>query len=385
MDQRIQFGVLRAVVYVSSSLREKIKQVLKILVVTLIAYTSPLAAGSPLGLPPITIPQNNAQSPKKIALGRLLFHDVRFSANGTVSCASCHQQAKAFTDGLPVAQGINRISGPRNTPTVVNAAFYTSFFLDGRRNSLETQALDPLVNDIEHGLENHQEIIKIIRGDKTYGELFKDVFCIDRNKITIDHVVKSIASYERTLLAGDSPFDRFFFAGDKGALSKSAARGLNIFRRKGNCANCHEITWNQALFTDNRFYNLGIGFTRVNEKLANFVKSLKSIPADYLGTTKTFFDENHRSELGRFMVTGVIRDIGKFRTPTLRNIERTAPYMHDGSIKNLNEVVEYYNRGGDKNRFLDPAIFPLHLTDQEKIDLVEFLKALTSPEYTQSP
>ena len=154
-------------------------------------------------------------------------------------------------------------------------------------------------------------------------------------------------------------------------LSESAARGSRIFRRKGNCANCHEISLNNALFTDNRFYNIGVGFKRLAPVLEASDEQGKN--PDDLALT----DVQH-SELGRFNVTKTLADLGKFKTPTLRNIALTAPYMHDGSMKTLEEVIEHYDKGGDKNRFIDAKIFPLHLTQQEKADLVAFMKALTS-------
>ena len=178
------------------------------------------------------------------------------------------------------------------------------------------------------------------------------------------------------MISGDSAFDRYFFAGDRKALSDSAARGLRIFRRKGNCANCHEISWNNALFTDNRFYNIGVGFQRIAAQLDAYLASLKDKNARPYN-----LNNQQLSELGRFSVTRVATDIGKFRTPTLRNIALTAPYMHDGSQKTLEDVVNYYDKGGDKNPYLDPAIFPLGLMRQEKSDLVEFLKSLTSLAY----
>lgn len=333
-----------------------------------------------LGLPPLPVPMDNPQSAEKIALGRRLLNDRRFSGDGTISCASCHLPDKAFTDGLPVARGIAGQTGTRNAPTVVNAAFYTSLFLDGRAPSLEKQALGPFVNPIEHSLKNHQQIVDIVSQDAGYRKQFRNVFGIPGKAITIDHVVKAIASFERTLIAGDSPFDRYYFGRDRSALSDSAARGLRIFRRKGNCSNCHEISWNNALFTDNQFYNIGTGFQRLQPVLDEFLQAVRDgrDPGEFELTAW------QRSELGRFNVTRVIADIGKFRTPTLRNIARTGPYMHDGSIETLEEVVEYYDQGGEKNRFLDAAIFPLHLTDQEKQDLVAFLRSLTSPQYQTS-
>lgn len=330
-----------------------------------------------LGLPPVPVPDDNPQSAGKAELGQLLFNDKRFSSDGTINCASCHRANLAFTDGLPVARGINQQTGSRNAPTIVNAAFYETFFHDGRAGSLEDQALGPFINPIEHGLKDHQFIVDIVRNDADYQKRFKDEFGLSANAIEIGVIVKAIANFERTLIAGNSPFDQFFFARNKSAISTSAARGSRIFRRKGNCANCHEISWNNALFTDNRFYNIGVGFG----KLKSDINSIMAAIEQGKSLNQLQLTEDQKSELGRFNVTGVIADIGRFKTPTLRNIALTGPYMHDGSVKNLQEVVEYYDKGGEKNRFLDPAIFPLKLTEQEKKDLVAFMESLTSPQY----
>jgi len=332
-----------------------------------------------LGLPRLQIPRDNPQSPEKVVLGKMLFNDTRLSADKTISCASCHQEDKAFTDGLPVAKGIYQLEGTRNTPTIVNSAFYTRLFFDGRRLTLEAQVLDPFMSPIEHGLKDHRPILKLVREDVFYGDKFSDAFNVDATEITMSHVAKAIASYERTLIAGNSPFDKYFFGGERNALSEAEIRGLNLFRRKGNCANCHEISWNNALFTDNRFYNIGVGFARLNSVLEKFMQSLQSTQNKLRPDQMLMLTNVQRSELGRYKVTQISSDIGKFRTPTLRNISLTAPYMHDGSMKTLEEVVEYYNGGGDKNRFLDPAIFPLQLTEKEKSDIVAFLRVLTSP------
>lgn len=343
---------------------------LQLTIIIGLIFSSGALADKNLGLPPLTIPDDNPQTAEKIALGRLLFNDKRFSANGSVSCASCHRPDKAFTDGLPVATGINGQAGVRNTPPVVNAAFNQTQFWDGRATSLEEQALGPLVNPVEHGLASHQAIVDVIRQDADYLKQFNTVFHVSADAITINHVVKAIAGFERTLIAGNSPFDRYYFGMDQSALSMSAARGSRIFRRKGNCANCHEIAFNNALFTDNRFYNVGVGFKRLGPVLDALTAGKNP---DDLALTAV-----QRSELGRFNVTKVLADLGKFKTPSLRNIALTAPYMHDGSMKTLEEVIEHYDKGGDKNPFIDAKIFPLHLTPQEKADLVAFMKALTS-------
>lgn len=339
-----------------------------------LAFSVCVLADPYLGLPPLIIPADNPLSVEKIELGRLLFNDKRFSADGSVSCASCHHADKAFTDGLPVAKGLNGQLGTRNAPTVMNAAFFETLFVDGRASSLEDQALGPFVNPTEHGLESHQAIVDVVQKDSTYSQQFKKVFAVQANDIVIDHVVKAIASYERTLVSGDSPFDRYLFGWDHTALSESAERGLGIFKRKGNCLTCHEISWNNALFTDNRFYNVGVGFKQLAPVLDDLIAYVNQ------GNNVDDFPLTaiQRSELGRFNATKDLADIGKFKTPTLRNIALTAPYMHDGSMKTLAEVIEHYDKGGDKNRFIDTKIFPLHLTQQEKADLLEFMQALTS-------
>ena len=339
------------------------------IMVSNLSYADPL-----LGLPALSFPEDNQQTPHKIELGRLLFNDARFSEDNSISCASCHHSDKAFSDGLKTAKGIKNQIGTRNAPTVVNAAFYSTLFLDGRAKSLEAQALGPFTNPIEHGLKNYQKILSVIRGDEAYLALFKRVFDISSHQVTIVHVSQAIASFERTLIAGNSLFDQYYFARDHSLLSESASRGLRLFRRKGNCANCHEISWNNALFMDNNFYNIGVGFQRIKPQITEIISALKQgIDVATLGLS-----DAQVSELGRFNVTQQIADIGKFKTPTLRNISLTGPYMHDGSMETLEEVVEYYDKGGHQNPFVDAAIFPLKFTQQEKADLVAFMHSLNS-------
>lgn len=341
-----------------------------ILLIVFLLYASTVLADERLGLPAIAVPQDKAL----IQLGKDVFNDTHFSANNTISCASCHAPQKAFTDQRATAKGIYGQIGNRNAPTLLNVAFFKQFFHDGRANSLEQQALGPLLNPVEHGLESPEYIEQIIQQNPDYVHRFSQVFNIDKDDIRAEHLAKVIAAYERTLIAGNSAFDQYYFGRDRSKLSKSAARGLLIFRRKGNCANCHEISMNDALFTDNRFYNLGQGFEKMEAILPNFIAAIKQgqNPDDFRLTAE------QRAELGRFNVTHALQDIGKFKTPTLRNIALTAPYMHDGSIKTLEEVVDYYDKGGHKNPYLDSAIYPLHLSAQEKADLVAFMRALTS-------
>ncbi|KAF3981064.1 MAG: c-type cytochrome [Methylococcales symbiont of Hymedesmia sp. n. MRB-2018] len=331
-------------------------------------------ANDNLGLPELNIPRNNLQSKQKIALGKAFFFDTRFSKDHSISCASCHQPDKAYTDSVPQAIGINGKKGRRNSPTLINSAFFKTLFLDGRENSLEQQALQPMLNSIEHGLENEQQILQVVLNDGFYKNQLIEIFNVSEQEIKPEHIAKAIASFERTLITGNSAFDQYYFDRDRNKLNISAARGLRIFRRKGNCANCHEISWNNALFTDNRFYNIGVGFNKIQNELDRIIEYLQRSN----NKNKPLLTTIQKSELGRFNVTKIIKDLGKFKTPTLRNIALTSPYMHDGSMETLEQVVDYYDKGGNKNRFLDPAIFPLQLTDQEKIDLVAFMQSLTS-------
>ena len=354
---------------------------MKILTFALLLRIASLAEAAPsmLGLPAMKVPADNPQSTEKIALGKKLFNDKRFSANGSISCASCHISSKAFTDGRPQAVGIDGLVGQRNSPTIINSAYLNELFHDGRRSSLETQALDPLTNPIEHGLTEHSRVIHVIQTDFSYLKDFLNTFGITAEKINMNYVTKAIASYERTLISGNTRFDQYFFKSNKKVLTVAEARGLRLFRRKGNCANCHEISWDNALFTDNRFYNIGIGFDALRPVLPAFIKNLKT---DYSSAVAQL-DPQQKAQLGRFSVSRQIKDIGAYRTPTLRNIELTAPYMHDGSISTLRDVVEYYDKGGKKNEFLNPAIFPLHLSEQEKSDLTAFLTSLTDTSYSK--
>ncbi len=338
----------------------------------------------PLGLPPVPIPEDNPQTSEKIALGKKLFEDKRFSADGTMSCAHCHDPAKAFADGLPLAEGIKKLKGTRNSPTVINSAYYTSQFWDGRRPSLEEQAKDPFLNPVEHGLGEkhgfHDFIVNVIRKDKGYVEEFERVFGVKPEEITIEHVVKAIASFERAVISGDSPFDRYAYGGDKTALSESAIRGLELYKGKARCQECHAISENYAIFTDNKFHNLGVGFKKIQPRLRDMVREFRMANQQGRELDKSILTDAGISELGRFVVTLKTSDIGAFKTPTLRNIAVTGPYMHDGSMKTLEEVMELYNKGGEKNPFLG-SVRVLDLTDQEIKDIIEFMKALTSPEF----
>ncbi len=298
----------------------------------------------PLGLQEesLYIPSDNPLTAEKIDLGRLLYFDKRLSTDNTVSCASCHHPRFGCGDGQPVSTGVREQKGARSAPTTINRAFSKEQFWDGRAADLEEQAKGPIANPIEMGF-THDGVVARLKGIRGYRERFEKVFGTEN--LTIDRVAQAIAAYERTILSGNSPYDRFQ-AGDKSALSAPAQRGLALFEGKASCVRCH-TGFN---FTDEGFHNLGVGWETKKKELR---------------------------DTGRFQVTKEEKDKGAFKTPTLRNITETAPYMHDGSQKTLEEVVEYYNKGGESNPFLDPQMKPLGLTAEEKKDLIEFLRALT--------
>ncbi|HEB49656.1 MAG TPA: cytochrome-c peroxidase [Desulfobulbus sp.] len=345
-------------------------------------------ASRPLGLPSVPVPVDNLQDEVKIQLGDKLFHDKRFSSDGTVSCATCHAREKAFTDSpLPVSEGVGKQKGTRNAPTVINAAYNHSQFWDGREPDLESQSGQPFLNPVEHGLKDYDPILKIVRTDPEYRELFRRVFGKSGKEITIEEVKKAIASFERTIISGDSPFDRYYYGGDTTAMSESAIRGLQVFLGPGRCVSCHTITDTHALFTDNRFHNLGVGFDSISKDLKEMATAFTKAKKEGTNVDIAVLTNGNTSELGRFAITGQWRDIGAFKTPGLRNVAVTDPYMHDGSLETLDDVVEFYNLGGRMdesepiNSFQSGGIRPLNLSDRQKDDLVEFLRALTSPEY----
>ncbi|MFO0708062.1 MAG: cytochrome c peroxidase [Nitrospira sp.] len=296
----------------------------------------------PLGLDKdaVVITPGNPLTKEKVELGRTLFFDKRLSRDGTVACASCHLPAKAYTDGQPVSTGIKGLKGGRSAPTAINRVFASAQFWDGRAATLEEQSIGPFVSPVEHGFINHDEMVAKMRKIPGYRKLFQEVF---GREIVIEDVGKAIASFQRTLVSGNSPADRFDVGGDQSALSEEAKRGLELFRGKARCIRCHS----NFNFTDEKFHNLGIGW------------------------------DTNTVDLGRYMVTKNPEDIGAFKTPTLREIAHTAPYMHDGRFKTLEEVVNFYNSGGIKNPHLDNTIIPLELTDQEKKDVVAFLRSLS--------
>jgi len=371
------------------------------LVVAGLAATAALAADAapatpPLGLPPVPIPADNLQTPEKVALGDKLFEDKRFSSTGQVACATCHDAKKAFTDSpLRTSEGIKKagkaLTGTRNAPTVVNAAYFDSMFWDGRSPSLEDQSQHPFVNPVEMGLKDHQPILKIVRSDPAYVKAFEQVFGKKGPQVTMKEVMQAIGAFERTKVAGDSPFDRYFYGGDAKALTDAQKRGFDLYVNKARCVSCHRIEQTQALFTDNRFHNVGVGINDIQADVpalaGEFLKAkvtLAEVDVKILGDKRT-------SELGRFAISRDFEGLGAFKTPTLRNVAVTPPYMHDGSKKTLRDVIVHYNNGGvtkegdPVNDFLSGGIRPLNLTEAEIDDLVSFMEALTSPQFASLP
>lgn len=296
-------------------------------------------AAEPAGLPPVVHPKDNPPTPEKIALGKQLYFDPRLSADDTISCASCHDPKKGWSNGEQFATGVGGKKGGRNAPTVINSAYYKLQFWDGRAKSLEEQALGPIQNPIEMNLTLEKAVEKL-NGIAGYKEQFQKVFGTDA---TADGIAKAIAAFERTVLSGDAPYDRFK-AGDKSALSESAQKGMKLFFGKANCSACHI----GPSFTDSGFHNIG-------------------------------YDSD---DPGRAAISKLAGDTGAMKTPTLRDIAKTAPYMHNGGLKTLEEVVAHYNKGGNGNPHQDEEIYPLKLTDAEMADLVTFLKeGLASSSY----
>jgi cytochrome c peroxidase len=289
----------------------------------------------PKGLKPMKIPADNPMTAEKVELGKLLFFDKRLSGDDTVSCASCHDPKKGWSNGEAVATGIRGQKGGRSAPTVINSGFSYFQFWDGRALQLEGQALGPIGNPIEMDMKM-EDLLPKLNAIGGYKDKFQKAF---GGEATPDRIAKAIASFERTVLSGDAPYDRFK-AGDESALSAAAQRGMKVFFNKASCSACHA----GRNLSDFAFHNIGIGMDK---------------------------DE---PDVGRVSETKLEGDRGSFKTPTLREIARTAPYMHDGSFKTLEEVVDFYNKGGIPNPQLDEEIFPLKLSDEQKKDLVTFLK-----------
>jgi len=301
-----------------------VRTALAALFLALLLRAEPKLLPAPLGLDiHLPAPQTNPLTPAKVDAGRRLFFDTRLSRDRTLACASCHEPVRSFSDSRVVARGVGHALGTRNVPTLVNRGYGRTFFWDGRADTLERQVLQPIVSPIELAL--------------TERELEQ------RTGMTAAAVAAALASYVRTIRSGDSRFDRFA-AGDSRALDDLEKAGLQVFRARGGCSACHA----GPNFTDEQFHNTGVAWR-----------------------DGRFIDD------GRFAISMIDRDRGAFKTPTLREVARTAPYMHDGTLSSLEEVVDFYSDGGRTNPYLDAQIAPRHFTADEKRALVAFLRTLT--------
>ncbi len=312
-----------------------------------------------------------SQNAALLALGRTLFFDARLSQDGTISCASCHQPEKAFTDGRNVAQGVHGRQGTRNTPSLRNTAYTQAKFWDGRRPSLEAQVLDPFLNPNEHGLRDAAELLNKLGDRADYDSLWQKAFghsrTVSEEKPT--EIAQALSVYVRSLQQTDTPLDRHLFKRDATAFNLNERRGLELFRGRARCTICHHIGTTEAPLTDGEYHSLALGFDSLVPKLTQLTKTVTTTPRQELD--RLISSDADIAALGRFVVTLRPTDIGKFKTPSLRNVADTAPYMHDGSIASLKEAVEreIYYRGKTLGR-------PLVLSLAERADLLAFLKAL---------
>jgi cytochrome c peroxidase len=326
-----------------------------------------LVAEPPLGLPPLTA----APSAAEIDLGRRLFFDRRLSANDTLSCGMCHIPEQGFAQNeLATPVGLEGRSVRRNVPSLYNVGYVTSLFLDGRESELTSQIWGPLLANNEMGNPDRKAVLARVRAIEDYAARFSGLYPQGLTELTLG---SALAAYQSALLSAASPFDRWYFAGISSAMDEQEIRGFEVFQR-GGCVSCHVIGAEHALFTDGGFHNTGAGYVRYNRSLQP--ARVQLAPGVFVQPTvemevATLADE------GRFEVTGHARDRWRYRTPSLRNVALTGPYMHDGSLASLDAVLNFYNAGGGGDPQQDPRVQPLHLSLQELAALKAFLHALT--------
>ena len=331
-----------------------------------------------LGYPSLNVPTKNQLTKDKVHLGRTLFFDRRLSLNDTFSCAMCHIPEQGFTSNeMATAVGFEGRSVKRNAPTLLNVGFAKKFFHDGREDSLENQIWGPLLAKNEMANPSIGYVINKLKNIDEYKVLFKEAF--GNAEITMLRVSDSLASYQRTLIAGSSRFDRWYFDNSEDALSDSEKEGFKIFTGKAGCSSCHVIGTSDALFSDESYRNTGLGYSRAMQ-VEDDVVPVQVAPGITVNVDKSIVDqvsEDMEVDLGRYEVTQDPNDRWFYKTPSLRNIQLTYPYMHDGSLGTLEEVIDFYDNGGIANPLLDPLIKPLGLTKEEKQQLVDFLESLT--------
>jgi cytochrome c peroxidase len=310
-------------------------------------------------------------TPEKIELGKLLFFDARLSADGSLACVSCHLPEQGWTTNTPLSPAYPTSMERRNSQTLINVAYNTALLWDGRAATLEKQALGPIQNPL-HMNQNLDQLVEKLKAAPDYVERFQNVF---GTSVTPDGLGKALAAFERTLITRNAPFDRYM-EGDQQAMSESARRGMELFKGKARCILCHH----GSNFTDNQFHNLGVPHApllahplvqaslRFDAKRMN-IQAYQQVTEDW----------------GRYLVTKEEKDKGAFKTPTLRNVTQRDPYMHNGVFQSLEEIIDFYNRGGGAVPQKSPLIQPLGLTAQEKRDLLTFLHALTGELPTVTP
>ena len=330
---------------------------------------------STLGLPALA-PLSSSSNEATVRLGQQLFFDTRLSVDGRVSCAKCHVPELAFTDHRAHPLGHDDRPGTRNAPSLLNAAYLGSLFWDGRARDLESQAVAPLMNPVEHGFLSASAVLQPIVQDARYREEFAGAFGVNGAHIDLSLVARALSAFERTLITAGSPLDRYLYGHDQRAMTPQAIRGLDLFRHRAQCASCHSIGEASALLTDLGFHVSPVRLpAEVTSQLGALTSKVVAAqePGSQRELERLIATDERIAALGRFVVTLRPADIGKFKTPSLRNVALTPPYMHDGSVATLEQAVdlELYARGGGLN-------YPIALTADERRDLLEFLKALTS-------
>jgi cytochrome c peroxidase len=317
-------------------------------------------------------PPGNPITDAKARLGDMIFDEKRLSSDDSIACNTCHSPRNAFTTHTPASRGVADHLGRRNAPTLLNAMFYTSMFWDGRAATLEEQATLPILNPIEMGQKDSKDVVAKLSAIPEFVDAFQKVF---GHPVNWEDLGKAVAAFERTRLSTEASFDRFI-KGDAKALNASQQRGWALFTGKARCSTCHTYDPALPLFGDNRFHNTGAAARK-----PDFNQLMTHVTAKD-GVSQAEIDklalETEDSELGRYLVTKKREDVGAFKTPFLRDVLLTGPYMHDGSLDTLWDVVEFFNKGGERNSFLDAGMKPLGLNETEVEDLVNFLGALTS-------
>jgi cytochrome c peroxidase len=330
----------------------------------------PFAWHLPPGVPRPKVPADNPMSEAKVRLGRRLFYDTRLSGNGTFACASCHQQKRAFTDGLPRAVGSTGQQHARSAMSLTNVAFNASYgWADARTRTLEAQMAVPMFNEhpIEMGMKgNEATIVAKITADSTAAAMFREAF--PGQPIALDTIVKAIASFERTIMSANSPLDRYLYRDDRSALTPQAQRGMALFfSDRLACAQCHA--------------GFNLSGPTVQDRGADVAPTFHNTGLYNIDGRGSYPAIDH----GLVDSTHVTADMGRFRAPTLRNIAVTAPYMHDGSIPTLGEVIGHYATGGLKSPYRSPRLKGFQISTSEVEDLVAFLNSLTDEEFLKNP